>query len=245
VRWMTASLDTPVSSESAAKAFWVAVTDTEPWRAPRVDTVALQPRQGDPFLQIQVVKHPPARVHLVIHVDDVAAEVAHGRSLGARLIAQRHPRTVLASPGGFLFGVTSVCGKGRRPPSVETPGGRSLVDQICIDAHPMLFEPEAAFWSALTGWERRPTRRAEFEYLDCPRGIPLRVLLQRLDDGPQRAVSAHLDFACDDVDAQVRHHQTLGAVLVRRTLYWATMRDPAGREYCLTARNPDTGVLGD
>jgi hypothetical protein len=47
------------------------------------------------------------------------------------------------------------------------------------------------------------------------------------------------------VDGQVRHHQTLGAVLIRRTLYWATMRDPAGREYCLTARNPDTGVRGD
>jgi len=30
VRWMTASLDTPVSSESAANAFWVAVTDTQP-----------------------------------------------------------------------------------------------------------------------------------------------------------------------------------------------------------------------
>jgi hypothetical protein len=245
VRWMTASLDTPVSSESAAKAFWVAVTDTEPWRAPRVDTVALQPRQGDPFLQIQVVDHPPARIHFVIHDDDVAAEVAHRRSLGARLIAQQHPRTLLASQGGFLFGVTSVCGKGRRPPPIETPGGRSLVDQICIDAHPMLFEPEAVFWSALTGWERRPTRRAEFEYLDCPRGIPLRVLLQRLDDGPQTAVSAHVDFACDDVDGLARHHQTLGAILVRRTPYWATMRDPAGREYCLTARNPDTGVLGD
>jgi hypothetical protein len=109
----------------------------------------------------------------------------------------------------------------------------------------MLFEPEAAFWSVLAGWERRPTRRAEFEYLDCPRGIPLRVLLQRLDDGPQTAVSAHVDFACDDVDGLARHHQTLGAILVRRTPYWATMRDPAGREYCLTARNPDTGVLGD
>jgi hypothetical protein len=245
VRWMTASLDAPVSTEAAAGAFWLAVTDTQPLRRPSDDAVALQPRQGDEFLQIQAVKHPPARVHLVIHVDDVASEVVHGRRLGARLIAQQHPRTVLASPGGFLFGVTAVCGKGRRSPPVEAPGGRSLVDQICIDAHPMLFEPEAAFWSALTGWERRPARRAEFEYLDRPCGIPLRVLLQRLDDGPQKPVSAHLDFACDDVDGQVRRHQTLGAVLVRRTPYWATMRDPAGREYCLTARNPDTGVLGD
>jgi Glyoxalase-like domain len=143
-------------------------TDTQPLRRPSDDAVALQPRHGDPFLEIQAVKHPPARVHLVIHVDDVASEVAHGRRLGARLIAQQHPRTVLASPGGFPFGVTAVCGKGRRSPPVEAPGGRSLVDQICVDAHPMLFEPEAAFWSALTGWERRPARRAEFEHLDRP-----------------------------------------------------------------------------
>jgi Glyoxalase-like domain len=243
VRWMTASLDTPVSSEAAARAFWLAVTDTQP--RPSDNAVALQPRQGYAFLQFRVVEHPPPRVQLFIHVDDVASEVAHGLSLGARLIAQQHPRTVLASPGGFFFGVTSGGGTGRRPPPVAAPGGRSLVDQICIDAHPMLFEPEAFFWSALTGWERRPARRAEFEYLDRPRGIPLRVLLQRLDDGPQKPVSAHLDFACDDVDGLVRRHQALGAVLVRRMPYWATMRDPAGREYCLTARNPDTGVLGD
>jgi Glyoxalase-like domain len=242
---MTASLDTLASSEAASMAFWLAVTDTQPRRAPGDDAVALHPRQGDAFLQFRVVEHPPPRVHLCIDVDDVASEVAHGLSLGARLIAQQHSRTVLASPGGFLFGVTSVAEEFRRPPPIEASGGRSLVDQICIDAHPMLFEHEAAFWSALTGWERRPARLAEFEYLDRPRGIPLRVLLQRLDDGPQKPVSAHLDIACDDVDAHVRHHQTLGADLVRRTPYWATMRDPAGREYCLTARNPDTGVLGD
>ena len=65
VRWMTASLDTPVSTEAAARAFWLAVTDTQPLRRPSDDAVALQPRHGDAFLQIQAVKHPPARVHLV------------------------------------------------------------------------------------------------------------------------------------------------------------------------------------
>ena len=241
---MTASLDTPLTSEAGARAFWLAVTDTQPRREPGDDAVALQPRQGDAFLQFRVVEHPPPRVHLCIHVDDVASEVAHARSLGARLIAQQHPRTLLASPGGFRFGVTSVRGERRRPPPVEAPEGRSLVDQICIDVHPMLFEPEAAFWSALTGWERRPARLAEFEYLDRPPGIPLRVLIQRLDDGPQKPVSAHLDFACDDVEAVVGRHQSLAAIVVRRTPYWTTMRDPAGREYCLTARDPDTGELG-
>jgi hypothetical protein len=59
----------------------------------------------------------------------------------------------------------------------------------------MLFEPEAAFCSALIGREPRPARRAEFEYLDGSPGIPLRVLMQRLDDDPLTPVSAHLDFA--------------------------------------------------
>src|SRR5262245_10832035 len=119
VRWMTASLDTPASSEAAAMAFWLAITDTQPRREPVDDAVALQLRQGDAFLQFRVVEHPPPRVHLVIHVDDVASAMAHGLSLGARLIAQHHPRTVLTSPGGFFLGVTSVRGERRRPPPVE------------------------------------------------------------------------------------------------------------------------------
>jgi hypothetical protein len=49
----------------------------------------------------------------------------------------------------------------------------------------------------------------------------------------------HVDLACDDVDEEVARHRVLGASVVRRVPgEWTTLRDPAGREYCVTARSP-------
>lgn len=53
----------------------------------------------------------------------------------------------------------------------------------------------------------------------------------------------HLDLACDDRDAEEQRHRVLGADFVRRTDQWTTMRDPAGRDYCLTRRSADTGLV--
>jgi Glyoxalase-like domain len=57
-------------------------------------------------------------------------------------------------------------------------------------------------------------------------------------------VTSHLDLACDGVEAEVDRHLGLGARVVRRMQYWATVEDPTGRHYCVTRRDPDTGVLG-
>ena len=59
------------------------------------------------------------------------------------------------------------------------------------------------------------------------------------DDGCR----AHLDFACDDMVAERWRHEALGATFVRSTTNWTTLRDPAGLEYCITRRNPETGTL--
>lgn len=72
--------------------------------------------------------------------------------------------------------------------------------------------------------------------------MPLRLLLQRRDDGdgPTRA---HLDLTCDDPSAESFRHVALGATIERRHEFWTVLRDPAGRQYCVTSRNPDTGRL--
>ena len=76
----------------------------------------------------------------------------------------------------------------------------------------------------------------EFEYFPRGAGMPLRLLFQRLGSGSPRM---HVDLACDDVDAEVARHRALGASVVRRVPgMWTTLRDPAGREYCVTARSP-------
>ena len=38
-------------------------------------------------------------------------------------------------------------------------------------------------------------------------------------------------------------HLGLGAVVVRRMPVWVTLRDPAGLDYCVTGRDPETGLL--
>jgi hypothetical protein len=74
--------------------------------------------------------------------------------------------------------------------------------------------------------------------------MPLRLLLQRLEDGvPGQATRAHLDLACDDVAAAVAAHERLGATSVHDFGAWTAMADPSGLPYCLTSRNPDTGVV--
>jgi hypothetical protein len=73
--------------------------------------------------------------------------------------------------------------------------------------------------------------------------MPLRLLLQRLDDNRPGPCRAHLDLACDDLPAELARHQALGAVVVREMPKWTTLFDPSGLVYCVTQRNPATGTL--
>jgi Glyoxalase-like domain len=131
----------------------------------------------------------------------------------------------------------------RPPPSLWPGGDRSLVDQLCLDIPPGAFAVECAFWAALTGWERRSGSRPEFESLVRPPGMPLRLLLQRVGDEQVARGRAHLDLACDDVTAERRRHEALGATVVRTMPNWTTLLDPAGLAYCITCRDPGTGTL--
>jgi hypothetical protein len=136
-----------------------------------------------------------------------------------------------------LFCAVRGHGEAVRPPVVAG----SRLDQVCLDIPPSAYAAESDFWAALTGWERLTGSRPEFEVLRPPAGLPVRILLQRLD--AERPASAHLDLACADV-AEVRaRHEELGAVAVHHGPHWSVMRDPAGGIYCLTGRDPQTGAL--
>jgi hypothetical protein len=152
---------------------------------------------------------------------------------------------VLRSPGGLAFCLTTSGSERVRPAPVRGASGRrSRIDQLCLDIAAERFEDELAFWSALTGWPTRPGRLAEFAFLQRPPAMPLRLLFQRLGSPPPTGrASAHLDLACEDRDAEERVHRGLGATVLRRTPFWTTLADPAGRPYCLTRRDPDTGLL--
>jgi hypothetical protein len=74
-------------------------------------------------------------------------------------------------------------------------------------------------------------------------GIECALTAPRSTGEPAKA-GAHLDFACADRAATRAAHEKLGASLVAEYPYWTVMSDPTGAHYCLTARDPHTGMLG-
>ena len=54
-------------------------------------------------LLIQWLGDGPGRVHLDIHTDDLAAEIARLESLGAERVQQVHAWWILRDPAGMLF----------------------------------------------------------------------------------------------------------------------------------------------
>jgi hypothetical protein len=244
VFWLTAFLDLPATSFDRGVAFWRAVTGTglSPARGEYREFATLEPAEGDAFLRVQRVLDGPGGIHLDLHVPDprAAADLAVG--LGGTEVADLG-HVVLRSPGGLTFCLVDHPAS-QRPPPVQWPDGtRSLVDQVCLDIPANAHDAECGFWSALTGWEPRPSSvSTDFSSLARPDGMPLRFLLQRLGE-PSGPVRAHLDLAAEDRAAEVRRHASLGASLLAEHGRWTVLRDPVGAAYCITDRDPATGLL--
>jgi hypothetical protein len=240
VGWTTALLDTPEDRAEVAERFWLGVTGTRlsPRRGSREEFATLLPERGDPYLTMQRVVRPvPGSLHLDLHTDDVPSLAARARALGAATAHDERRWLRCASPGGFPFCLVAHPAR-HRPPPQPWPGGASIVDQVCLDIPPGVYDAECAFWADLSGWEHTTGDvQDEFTRLVRPEGMPLAFLLQRLDDEAP-AVSAHLDLAADDREAEIARHERLAARVVRRTEGWTVMEDPTGRRYCITGRRP-------
>ncbi|MEV0318017.1 VOC family protein [Streptomyces sp. NPDC050658] len=244
IPWVYAFVDRPADRFGRACAFWTAVTGTRlsAFRGDDEQFVTLLPSSGDAYVKAQAVGGGPGGAHLDFAVDDMAAGAREARALGAAPVFAEEGLEVLRSPGGQLFCLVPWQGERERPaPPIAPDGTTSRLDQVCLDVPPGLWEAEAAFWPAFTGWSSRAGSRPEFHLVEPPASLPIRILLQRLDsEGPP---GAHLDFSCSDLEADRVRHESHGAETVSRGPHWIVMRDPAGGTYCLTIRNPDTGRL--
>ncbi|MFD9395581.1 VOC family protein [Streptomyces sp. NPDC060000] len=244
VRWSYVFADRPAPHFERACDFWTAVTGTAPSepRGEKGEFVTLLPpgsAGADPCVKAQAVTEGDGGAHLDLAVQDVPGFVATALESGAETAAAHDGWAVLRSPAGQLFCVVPWHGESVRPPVVA--GAR--LDQICVDVPPSAFATEVAFWSALLpDWSSRPGSRPEFHVIEQPPGLPVRILLQRIE--AERAVRAHLDLACGpDIDAVRARHEELGALVVARHPHWTVMRDPTGGLYCLTGRDAKTGGL--
>ncbi len=244
VRWVTAFLDTEQEQAERVESFWCQVTGyrLSPRRGAHAEFATLLPADGDPHLKVQtVVRALPGGLHVDLHTDDVRALAATAEALGAGTRYVEAGYVVCISPGGMTFCVVDHPGSRPAPPAAW-PGGRSMVDQVCLDVPPSRWEQECRFWADLTGWELVDENpQDEFRRLRRPDGLAIQFLLQRLDD-EQPAVVGHLDLGSDDYLAETDRHLRLGATEVRRTPWWVTLRDPSGRIYCVT-RHPVDGPV--
>ncbi|MFG2942082.1 VOC family protein [Streptomyces sp. NPDC048282] len=240
IRWTYAFADRPLAHLAAAQAFWTAVTGTflSAPRGEHDEFVTLLPATGvDACVKVQGVDAGPGGAHLDLCAEDVPGLLKRARELGAETVAEHDGWAVLRSPGGQSFCAVPWHGESVRPAVVAG----SRLDQLSLDIPPSAYEPETAFWAELTGWELLAGALPEFRVLRPPAGLPVRILLQRLD--VEQPAAAHLDLACADIAATRARHEELGAVHLADGRRWAVMRDPAGGVYCLTGRDPETGGL--
>lgn len=232
--WVSAFLDLAGRDVERVVLFWTGVTGcrVSPPRGDVGEFATLVPADGDDHLRVQRLRSGPSGVHLDLHVPDPRTAADRATALGATEVAD-HGHVVMRSPAGLVF--CFVDHRASRPSSPASwPGGRSQVDQVCLDVGPSAFDRERDFWEEVTGFAPTRTDSPEFRRLDGPG--PLRLLLQRLDD--ERAPGFHLDLAADDRSAEVERHLALGATHVRAGRSWTVLTDPAGTAYCVTSRVP-------
>lgn len=186
VRWLTAFVDLPADAFDVSAQFWCRVTGSilSPARGDAGQFATLLPPDGDAYLRVQRLDEGPAGCHLDVHVDDITVAAQRASDLGAT-VRTLGEVIVMTSPAGLPFCATSHHGERTRPAPVEIGARtRSIVDQLCLDIPPADHRAEGEFWAALTGWELREGVRPEFSYLARPAHMPVRLLLQSLDDEP-------------------------------------------------------------
>jgi hypothetical protein len=243
--WVTVFLDLEATAWERGTSFWAQVTGSElsALRGEDREFGTLLPADGDPHLAVQRRVEGSTRVHLDLHVPDPVAAAGVAVGLGAREVHRSEfGYVVLDSPGGLPFCFVSHPAATRTRPVTWPTGHRSLLDQVCLDVGPGAFDAEVAFWAALTGWEPAASRSTgDFVPLTRPTGQPWRFLLQRTHD--EQAAGAHLDLGTDDRTAEVERHVALGARVEAQHGHWTVLHDPVGTTYCVTDRDPETGVL--
>lgn len=241
ITWAYLFLDTASSDADEAWSFWQAVTASgrSAARGDHGEFATMLPAEGDPWVKLQRVG-APGGVHLDLHVTDRSAAVAQAVALGAEVRREQGEVTVLVSPGGFAFCLIE--DPAAAAYAQVRPEQGTILDQLTLDIPADDFDSECDFWAALTGWEARSGALPQFRSLARPERIPLRILLQCLEE-PTGVVGGHPDLACSDVAAAVMEHQALGSRAVDGGRFWTVMEHPVAGVYCLTVRSPRTGTL--
>jgi hypothetical protein len=146
----------------------------------------------------------------------------------------------MRSPAGLRFRLVPAHHGTTPAPPGDWGTHHSVVDQLTLDIAHDAWDREKTFWSRLTGWTVVQSPRPQFARLHTPPSLPVRILLQRRDEG---GTSSHLDIATDDRAAEVERLTRLGATATGQGPTWTVMAGPDTSVFCVTDRNPATGLL--
>ena len=93
----------------------------------------------------------------------------------------------------------------------------------------------ADFWGRALGMEIRalPAEEGEKYVRLVDRNSELHIEVQKVDH-PSRV---HLDIEADDVEAEVRRLEALGARRVEQVRSWVVMEAPTGQRFCVVRRS--------
>jgi predicted enzyme related to lactoylglutathione lyase len=112
---------------------------------------------------------------------------------------------------------------------------RSKLCGFIIDCRTDDLGAAAEFWGRALGMEIRqlPAEEGEKYLRLVDRNSELHIEVQKVDH-PSRV---HLDIEADDIEAEVRRLEALGAKRVAQVQTWWVMEAPTGHRFCIVRRS--------
>lgn len=108
---------------------------------------------------------------------------------------------------------------------------RSRINGILIDCNSEDIDAAARFWAEALGRPidpDHPGTRGNYRMLETPPG-QISIQIQRVDHESRM----HMDIETDDIPAEVRRLQALGATIDKQMERWVVMRAPSGQRFCV------------
>ena len=115
---------------------------------------------------------------------------------------------------------------------------KSRLATFVIDCQTEDFDAAGSFWSAALGRAVTATNDPGYLELATTRAEP-QLLVQKVPH-PSRV---HLDIESDDLEAEVKRLEALGAKRVGFVKRWWVMEAPTGQRFCVV--NPQRGPLDE
>ena len=108
---------------------------------------------------------------------------------------------------------------------------KSRLAGFIVDCEGGGLDAAGSFWGQALGYNVLPVRGQEYDqYRELDTGPEgLQMLLQRVD----HASRIHVDIETDDVEAEVKRLEALGAKRIEQVKSWWVMEAPTGHRFCV------------